>query len=119
MLPLRLFLRPSQCSSLLLLSGMSFSGCRKQLGQTAKLAADANTAIAGAGWGVFLIVFFAISREGFETVIFLMGSFSMTDSFSCAGFFSGLFIAIVIGYAVVVQGKNLTCAHISKPLAFC
>ena len=78
----------------------------KQLGQTAKLAADANTAVAGAGWGVFLIVFFAILREGFETVIFLMGSFSMTESFSYLGFFSGLAIAIIIGYAVVVQGKK-------------
>ena len=78
----------------------------KQLGQTAKLAADTKTAAANAGWGVFLIVFFAILREGFETVIFLMGSFSMTESFSYLGFFSGLLIAVIIGYAVVVQGKK-------------
>ena len=77
-----------------------------QVGQTAELAADTNTAIANAGWGVFLIVFFAILREGFETVIFLMGSFSMMESFSYIGFFSGLFIAIMIGYAVVIQGKK-------------
>jgi high-affinity iron transporter len=78
----------------------------KQVGQTAELAADTNIAIANAGWGVFLIVFFAILREGFETVIFLMGSFSMMESFSYIGFFSGLFIAIMIGYAVVIQGKK-------------
>ena len=78
----------------------------KQVGQTSELAADTNTAIANAGWGVFLIVFFAILREGFETVIFLMGSFSMMESFSYIGFFSGLFIAIMIGYAVVIQGKK-------------
>ena len=68
----------------------------KQVGQTAELAANTNTAIANAGWGVFLIVFFAILREGFETVIFLMGSFSMMESFSYLGFFSGLIIAIMI-----------------------
>ena len=78
----------------------------KQVGQTAELAADTKTAIANAGWGVFLIVFFAILREGFETVIFLMGSFSMMESFSYLGFFSGLIIAIIIGYAVVIQGKK-------------
>ena len=78
----------------------------KQLGQTAKLAADVNITTTGGGWGVFLIVFFAILREGFETVIFLNGSFSMTESFSYLGFFSGLLIAIFIGYAVVVQGKK-------------
>lgn len=78
----------------------------KQVGQTAELAANTNTAIANAGWGVFLIVFFAILREGFETVIFLMGSFSMMESFSYLGFFSGLIIAIMIGYAVVIQGKK-------------
>lgn len=84
----------------------------KQLGQTAKLAADTKTAAANAGWGVFLIVFFAILREGFETVIFLMGSFSMTESFSYVGFFSGLLIAVIIGYAVVVQGKKIQSSHI-------
>jgi high-affinity iron transporter len=78
----------------------------KQVGQTSELAADTNTAIANAGWGVFLIVFFAILREGFETVIFLMGSFSMMESFSYFGFFSGMVIAIMIGYAVVIQGKK-------------
>ena len=78
----------------------------KQVGQTAELASDTQAAIAGAGWGVFFIVFFAILREGFETVIFLMGSVSMTASFSYVGFFSGLIVAVVIGYAVVVQGKK-------------
>ena len=78
----------------------------KQVGQTTALAADATEAVATAGWGVFLIVFFAILREGFETVIFLMGSFSMMASFSYIGFFCGLFLAIIIGYAVVIQGKK-------------
>ena len=78
----------------------------KQVGQTSELAAETSSAIKTAGWGVFLIVFFAILREGFETVIFLMGSFSMMDSFSYVGFFSGMIVAVAIGYAVVIQGKK-------------
>ena len=79
----------------------------KQVGATAALKDEANQAVESAGWGIFLIIFFAIFREGFETAIFLMGSFSMTESFSYSGFFGGLVLAIAIGYAIVVQGKRI------------
>lgn len=79
----------------------------KKVSHTSELAADTNAAIAGAGWGVFLIVFFAILREGFETVIFLMGSFAMMESFSYVGFFGGATVAILIGFAVVKGGKKV------------
>jgi len=79
----------------------------KQVGATAALKDEANQAIESAGWGIFLIIFFAIFREGFETAIFLMGSFSMTESFSYSGFIGGLALAIAIGYAIVVQGKRI------------
>jgi high-affinity iron transporter len=79
----------------------------KQVGATAALKDEANQAVESAGWGIFLIIFFAIYREGFETAIFLMGSFSMTESFSYTGFVAGLVLAIAIGYAIVVQGKRI------------
>ena len=79
----------------------------KQVGATAALKDEANEAVESAGWGIFLIIFFAIFREGFETAIFLMGSFSMTESFSYTGFVAGLVLAIAIGYAIVVQGKRI------------
>jgi high-affinity iron transporter len=79
----------------------------KQVGATAALKDEANQAVESAGWGIFLIIFFAIFREGFETAIFLMGSFSMTESFSYSGFIGGLALAIAIGYAIVVQGKRI------------
>jgi high-affinity iron transporter len=79
----------------------------KQVGATAALKDEANQAVESAGWGIFLIIFFAIFREGFETAIFLMGSFSMTESFSYTGFVGGLVLAIAIGYAIVVQGKRI------------
>ena len=79
----------------------------KQVGAPAALKDEANQAVESAGWGIFLIIFFAIFREGFETAIFLMGSFSMTESFSYSGFIGGLALAIAIGYAIVVQGKRI------------
>jgi high-affinity iron transporter len=79
----------------------------KQVGATAALKDDANQAVENAGWGIFLIIFFAIFREGFETAIFLMGSFSMTESFSYIGFTAGLVLAVAIGYAIVIQGKRI------------
>jgi high-affinity iron transporter len=79
----------------------------KQVGATAALKDEANQAVESAGWGIFLIIFFAIFREGFETAIFLMGSFSMTESFSYSGFIGGLALAIAIGYAIVIQGKRI------------
>ena len=79
----------------------------KQVGATAALKDEANQAVESAGWGIFLIIFFAIFREGFETAIFLMGSFSMTETFSYTGFIAGLVLAIAIGYAIVIQGKRI------------
>jgi high-affinity iron transporter len=79
----------------------------KQVGATAALKDEANQAVETAGWGIFLIIFFAIFREGFETAIFLMGSFSMTESFSYLGFAAGLVLAVAIGYAIVVQGRRV------------
>jgi high-affinity iron transporter len=79
----------------------------KQVGNTAELENDANRAVASASWGIFLITFFAILREGFETSIFLMGSFSIMGSFSYGGFFLGLIAAMIIGYAIVIQGRRI------------
>ena len=66
-----------------------------------------KVAMETAGWGVFFLVFFAILREGFETAIFLMGSFSVLGTFSYLGFFLGMILAIAIGYLVVVQGRRV------------
>lgn len=65
------------------------------------------TAAKISSWGVFFVIFFAILREGFETVVFLITSFSITESFSYVGFFLGAVLAILLGYLVVVQGKRI------------
>ena len=69
-----------------------------------KLAADA--AKSSSKWSIFILVFFAILREGFETVMFLFGS-SLQTSFSYVGFFSGIVLACLIGYLIVVQGRRI------------
>ena len=69
-----------------------------------KLTASASDS--NSKWSIFFLVFFAILREGFETVMFLFGS-SLQTEFSYLGFFSGIGLATLIGYLIVVQGKKI------------
>ena len=69
-----------------------------------KLASEA--AESSSKWSIFILVFFAILREGFETVMFLFGS-SLQSGFSYLGFFSGIILACLIGYFIVVQGRRI------------
>ena len=74
---------------------------RKELEKLASHASKSSK------WGIFLLIFFAILREGFETVMFLLGGVIQTGSFSYAGFFLGIILACVIGYLIFSQGKKL------------
>jgi len=82
------------------------------------LEVQAQQAMSTSGWGVFLVVFFAILREGFETVIFLMGSFSMLGTFSYLGFTMGMVIAVVIGYLIVIQGRRIDLRSFFRATTF-
>jgi high-affinity iron transporter len=79
----------------------------KHVSDRKQIEAETNTAVQASTWGIFFVIFFSILREGFETAIFLLGSFSMTGSFSYLGFIIGAALAILIGYLVVVQGKKI------------
>ena len=78
------------------------------------LEAQATQALALSSWGIFLVVFFAILREGFETAVFLISSFSITGSFSYVGFVIGALMAIAIGYLIVQQGRKVNLKYIFK-----
>jgi|TARA_Y100000816_G_scaffold179695_1_gene129954 high-affinity iron transporter len=65
-------------------------------------------------WGIFFVVFFAILREGFETAVFLISSFSITGTFSYLGFFTGALLAILIGYLIVAQGRKINLRSVFK-----
>lgn len=58
------------------------------------------------GIGIFILVFFAILREGFETAMFLFANLKM-GSFSISGFSLGVILAVGIGYMIVAQGKRV------------
>lgn len=66
----------------------------------------ASAAKSKSKWSLFFLVFFAILREGFETVMFLFGS-SIQSEFSYFGFFAGIILASLLGYLIVVQGKRI------------
>ncbi|MDA9220395.1 FTR1 family protein [Gammaproteobacteria bacterium] len=71
-------------------------------------------AIELSSWGVFFVVFFAILREGFETAVFLISSFTITGSFSYVGFLAGAVLAILIGYSIVLQGRRINLKNVFK-----
>ena len=75
---------------------------------------QATQALALSSWGIFLVVFFAILREGFETAVFLISSFSITGSYSYVGFVIGALMAIAIGYLIVQQGRKVNLKYIFK-----
>ena len=79
----------------------------KHVSDREEIENSVKTAIAGSGFALFLLVFFSILREGFETALFLIASVTNTGSFSYFGFFLGMILAVLLGYAVVVQGKRV------------
>tara|TARA_B100001564_G_scaffold94183_1_gene76814 strand:- start:506 stop:1405 length:900 start_codon:yes stop_codon:yes gene_type:complete len=80
---------------------------RKQLEESSAIAMSSS-------WGIFFLVFFSIIREGFETVVFLLASFSMTKSFSYVGFFGGMIAALLLVYLLVVQGRRFNIREFFK-----
>ncbi|MDC1150169.1 FTR1 family protein [Gammaproteobacteria bacterium] len=86
----------------------------KHVSDRKELEGKTLSAIKLSSWGVFLVVFFAILREGFETAVFLISSFSITGSFSYLGFFTGAVLAILIGYLIVLQGRKINLRYVFK-----
>ncbi len=80
----------------------------KTLASRNVITQQTNSAVKEGGkWGLFLLVFFAILREGFETALFLVASTSVDTTFSYAGFFTGILLAVLLGYLIAVQGKKI------------
>jgi high-affinity iron transporter len=60
----------------------------------------------GAGWGIFGIIFFAVLREGFETVVFIAAQFQQ-GWLPVVGAIAGLIGAIAIGIALFKLGIKI------------
>jgi len=56
---------------------------------------------------IFGLVFFALIREGFETVLLIQASMTMQDSFNYTSFSIGIFVALCLWYMLFVVGKRI------------
>jgi high-affinity iron transporter len=75
------------------------SGVESQIGQVLKEDA-------GAGWGIFGLIFFAVLREGFETVVFIAAKFQQ-GWVPAGGAIAGLVTATAIGVLLFKWGVKI------------
>ena len=91
----------------------------KSISDKKKLEELASQASSSSKWGIFLLIFFAILREGFETVMFLIGGVIQTGTFSYGGFILGIILACIIGYFIFNQGKKINLKPFFASTTFC
>jgi high-affinity iron transporter len=91
----------------------------KSISSSEKLENLAKTASTSSKWGIFLLIFFAILREGFETVMFLTSTSIQTSNFSYFGFSLGILLASLIGYLIFAQGKKINLKPFFATTTFC
>ncbi|MBV2143152.1 FTR1 family protein [Falsochrobactrum sp. TDYN1] len=60
------------------------------------------------GFGLILMVFFAVAREGLESVFFLLAAFQQSEGASAPlGALFGVLLAVVVGYGIYKGGLKL------------
>ncbi|MAZ58568.1 MAG: iron permease FTR1 family protein [Flavobacteriales bacterium] len=91
----------------------------KSISNRQALEALASTASKSSKWGIFFLIFFAILREGFETVMFLTSTSMQTSNFSYSGFSLGIILACLIGYLIFSQGKKINLKPFFATTTFC
>jgi high-affinity iron transporter len=67
----------------------------------------------GAGWGVFSLIFFAVLREGFETVVFIAAKFQQ-GLLPAMGALAGLLASASVGVLLFKWGVNLNLRQFFK-----
>ncbi len=70
------------------------------------LSAALNQDSTAAGWGVFTLIFIAVLREGFETVLFIAAN-AQSGFMSAVGAAGGLLLAAAIGAAIFQWGVKI------------
>jgi high-affinity iron transporter len=63
---------------------------------------DIDKHLAGAGWGLVLLAFFAVGREGIETAVFIWAAAQVTQNsvLPLLGALLGLAISVTLGYLI-------------------
>ncbi len=67
---------------------------------------DALNQNVNAGWGVFSLIFIAVLREGFETVLFIVAKFEQ-GLIPALGAISGIVVAVLIGVGLFKWGVKI------------
>lgn len=67
-----------------------------------QLTSEVDTHLSGAGWGLVLVAFLAVGREGIETALFLWAAVQATGSstYPLVGAGLGIITAVVLGYLI-------------------
>ncbi|RBP13180.1 high-affinity iron transporter [Roseiarcus fermentans] len=73
---------------------------------------EAALATSGGGWALIGMVFFAVAREGLESVFFLLAIFQQSEGAAAPlGALLGLVVAVGVGYAIFVGGVRINLRH--------
>lgn len=86
-----------------LVTWMVFWMAKAARGLSAELHDKLGSAIAGSGWAVVLVGFFAVGREGLETALFIWATTRSSDISPLVGFLAastGILAAALLGWAV-------------------